>query len=396
MTGPTNRLTAIKITKAAPGRLQDGGGLILEKTATGGKWSWRYRFAGADREMGLGTFPTVSLAEARRARDKWALVLAGGVDPISERKRQIAAEKAAMDKEDPTLEEVAALAFDGIKATLKGEGERGRWYSPLRLHVMPKIGKRRLSSLHQTDIADCLRPIWRKKHPTAEKAIQRLGIVFKWARLAGYDCDTFTVDAARHILGEVQHTPQGIEATPWRDLPALFKRLDSGSSSHQALRMTILTCARTDSVRGMRFSEIDGAVWTVPAERMKSSEAFRYPLSQAAQTLVEECRATAVDDYLFPSYRRGKCLTETALLKALDVMGEAGRPHGFRSSFRMWVQDTRACDYDVAETVLAHKVGGRVERTYARSDLLDERAAVMQRWADFVTGEGAQVVQLRA
>lgn len=396
MTKPNARLTAIAVKNAAPGKLHDGGGLTLDKTETGGKWIWRYRFAGASREMGLGTYPTVSLADARKARDKWALTLAGGIDPISERRRQIEAERAAIDKADPTLAEVAERAFDGLKATLKGEGERGRWFSPLRVHVMPKIGKRRLSSLHQTDIADALRQIWRKKHPTAEKAIQRIGIVFRWARLAGYDCDPFTVEAARHILGEVQHTPQGIEATPWREIPALYASLSSGFASHQALRMTILTCARTDSVRGMRFSEIDGAVWTVPGARMKSGKAFRYPLPPQALEIVAECRDSAVDDFLFPSYRRGACISEAALLKALNALQEPGRPHGFRSSFRTWVQDTRACDYDVAETVLAHQVGGKVERTYARSDLLDERAAVMTRWADFATGIGAVVVPIRA
>ena len=370
--------------------------MALSWTADGGKWLWRYRFAGTAREMGLGSYPTVGLADARKARDKWALVLAGGKDPISERRREIEAEKAAMAKVDPTLEEVAAMAFDGLKATLKGEGERGRWFSPLRVHVMPKIGKRRLSSLHQSDIAEALRPIWRKMHPTAEKAIQRLGIVFRWARLAGYDCEPFTIEAARHILGEVQHEPQGIEATPWRAMPALYAKLSADLTSHRALRFTMLTCARTDSVRGARFSEIDGAIWTAPGDRMKSGKPFRYPLPPQALEIVAEARSVAVDDFLFPSYRRGACITENALLKALNALGEAGRPHGFRSSFRTWVQETRACDYDVAETVLAHQVGGKVERTYARSDLLDERAAVMGRWADYVTATPAVVVALRA
>lgn len=396
MTKPTARLSAVKLKTAKPGKLQDGGGLILDKTEDGGKWLWRYRFAGASREMGLGSYPLVTLAEARRLRDKWALVLTDGKDPISERRRQIEAEKAAMAKTDPTLEEVAVMAFDGLKATLKGEGERGRWYSPLRVHVMPKIGKRKLSSLHQSDLAEALRPIWRKKHPTAQKAIQRLGIVFRWAKLAGYDCDPFTVDAAAHILGEVQHEPQGIEATPWRAMPALYAKLGGDLTSRRALRFMVLTCARADSVRGARFSEIEGNVWTVPGERMKSGKAFRYPLSPQALEIVAEAREGAVDDFLFPSYRRGACITETALLKALNTLGEAGRPHGFRSSFRTWVQDTRACDWDVAEMVLAHVVGGRVERTYARSDLLDERAAVMVRWADYVTAAPAVVVPLRA
>jgi integrase len=111
--------------------------------------------------------------------------------------------------------------------------------------------------------------------------------------------------------------------------------------------------------------------------------------------VVRECATDAQDDYLFPSYRQGACISQTAILKALNALNEAGRPHGFRSSFREWVQDCNSCSYDVAETVLAHKVGGKVERTYARSDLLDARRVVMGKWADHVTGEAAKVVRLR-
>ncbi len=399
MTRATNRLTAVQIKAAPPGKLQDGGGLILDKTATGGKWIYRYRFAGQRREMGLGSFPGVSLADARKARDRWAATLADGKDPITERKRMLADEKAALDRKDPTLTEITATVFDAIKGKLRGEGTRGRWRSPLDTHVLPKIGKRRLSDIHQTDIHDALKPIWTAKNATAEKAIQRLGIIFRNARLMGYDCDPFTVDAARYMLGEVIRQPVGIAHTHWRDVPALFQRLDAGSASHLCLRMIMLTAARSDSVRGMRFSEIEGDVWTVPADRMKGRagkvQPFRVPLSPAAMAVVQECIRIAQDDYLFPSYRLGSCISQTAILKALNVAGEAGRPHGFRSSFREWVQDTNACSYDVAETVLAHRVGNVVERTYARSDLLDQRRIVMCKWADHVTGEAAKVVRLR-
>lgn len=399
MTRSTNRLTAVKIKATEAGKLQDGGGLVLDKTAAGGKWFFRYSIAGQRREMGLGSFPGVSLADARKARDKWAATLADGKDPITERKRLLAEEKAALDRKDPTLSEVTATVFESLKGKLRGEGTRGRWRSPLDTHVLPKIGKRRLSDLHQTDIHDAIKPIWTTKNATAEKAMQRLGIIFRNAKLMGYACDPFTIEAARYMLGEVIRQPVNIAHTPWRDVPALFQRLDGGAAGHQCLRMIILTAARSDSVRGMRFSEIEGDVWTVPADRMKGRagkvQPFRVPLSPAALSVVKECAETAQDDYLFPSYRRGACISQTAILKALNFAKEEGRPHGFRSSFREWVQDTNACTYDVAETVLSHAVGGKVERTYARSDLLDARRVAMCKWADFVTGEAATVVRLR-
>lgn len=394
MTRATNRLTALQIKSAPPGKMQDGGGLVLTKTATGGQWVYRYSIAKERREMGLGGFPGVSLADARKARDRWAAALAEGKDPITERSRIQAEEKAARDRKDPPLSEVVDTVFAAIKATLRGEGDRGRWRSPLDTHVLPFIGKRAISSLLPKDVADTLRPIWKDKNPTAEKALQRLGIAFRKGRLMGYPCDPFTIEAARHMLGAVQHAPVGIASTPWQDVPALFKRLDGGSVGHLALRMTMLTVARTDSVRGMLFSEIDGDVWTVPGERMKSGKPFRYPLSAPALEIIATCAEFSAD-IVFPSYRRGQCISETALLKALNAVGEAGRPHGFRTSFRSWVQDCETCTYDVAETVLAHSIGGRVERTYARSDLLDRRRIVMAKWADHVTGKAAEVVQLR-
>jgi hypothetical protein len=160
MTRATNRLTALLIKTAAPGKMQDGGGLVLDRTATGGKWLYRYSLSGQRREMGLGSFPDVGLADARKARDRWAATLASGKDPITERKRLLADERAALDRKDPTLIEITATVFDALKGKLRGEGTRGRWRSPLDTHVLPKIGKRRLSDLHQSDIHDAIKPIW--------------------------------------------------------------------------------------------------------------------------------------------------------------------------------------------------------------------------------------------
>ena len=393
-----NTLTAIEIQNATPGKMSDGGGLLLDRTADGGRWSWRYTFGGKRREMGLGTYPAVTLAAARKARDKWAGVLLAGKDPITERNRQIEAERAAMDRADPTLADLVQIVFEGRKAGLRGDGERGRWLSPLAIHVLPQIGDMRISDIRQSDIHAALKPIWRDKPPTAEKAIQRLGIVFRQARLMGHDCDPFTVDAARHMLGEVRHEIQHIPATPWQEIPALFAKLDNGGAVHQCLRMMILTLVRSAGVRGMRFDEIDGDIWTVPAERMKAKEGkaqpFRVPLSAPARAIVASA-AEYSPVQVFPGQgRKLPYITDTALAAALNDIGEAGRPHGFRSSFRDWVTDTDACSYDVAETVLAHKVGGRVERSYARSDMLDRRRIVMDAWARHVTGDGAQVVRL--
>ncbi|ULB09144.1 integrase arm-type DNA-binding domain-containing protein [Cereibacter azotoformans] len=394
-----NRLTAIAIRQAPPGRLHDGGGLMLEKGEASGKWIWRYSFAGKRRDMGLGSWPKVSLADARRARDGWAAVLLSGLDPISDRNRKREQERADMSRSDPTLEEVARATFEARKPGLRGGGERGRWFSPIERHVLPKLGKRRISTIHQTDIQQALAPIWRTKTATAEKAIGRLSMIFHHAKLGGLPADPFTVEAAKHLLGELRREVVPIPATPWPEVPALYAKLSERSgSSFECLRWMILTAVRSDAARGARFEEIEGDVWTVPPERVKGREgkvtAFRVPLSSEALRFLEELRAVATDGYLFPSQRRGKSLTAEAVEKAMRVLGQEGRPHGLRTSFRTWVQDHEAASFDVAETALGHIVGGRVERSYARSDLLEPRRVLMERWARFVTGSEAKVIPL--
>lgn len=390
-------LTNITIKKAAPGRLGDGGGLEIHKTESGGKWIWRYSFSGKRRQMGLGSYPVVGLADARRERDKWALVLNQGVDPISARQAEAEEARRELEKHDPTLEELTLIVFEAIKGSLKGDGVNGRWLSPLEIHVFPKLGKKRISAIHQSDIRSAIAPIWRKKHPTAEKAIDRLRIAFRHGKLAGYDCDPFTVDAAKHLLGDYHHKTVSIKATPWEDIPALFERLEGRGTVANCLRFMILTLVRGTGCREARFEEIENGVWTVPADRMKGKVGlvsdFRVPLPEAALSIIEEQRAMGFD-VVFPGHR-GKSISDNSLALHLNKLNEPGRPHGFRTSFRTWVQDTEATSYDVAETILAHTLGGKVERSYARSDMLDRRRLVMEAWADFVTGAERKVIPLR-
>tara|TARA_R110002051_G_C8677331_1_gene491262 strand:+ start:175 stop:1359 length:1185 start_codon:yes stop_codon:yes gene_type:complete len=391
------KLTAVSIKNAESGIHQDGQGLILQKTAGGGKWTFRYSFAGKRRDMGLGSWPAVSLAEARRDRDKWAAEIRAGRDPISTRNAAKADAMAATERANPTFAEMAEVTFDARRAKLRGNGERGRWFSPLRVHVIPKIGNRRISDLHQVDIKDALAPIWKTKHPTAKKAIERIRIVFETANLSGLDCDPKTVDRARHMLGEVMHKPRHLPAMRWQDVPGLYASLGN-TSAHLALRWVVLTLVRGSSARGARFGEIDGAVWTVPADRMKGNEGkqtdFRVPLSDPA---IEVARIAAEmsSDYLFPSPSCRSVISDVSLTDNLRRLGTTATVHGFRTSFRTWAQDTQICSYDVAETCLAHTVGGKVERAYARSDMLDQRRVVLQHWADHVTGVTAKVVRIR-
>ncbi|MGA0615979.1 tyrosine-type recombinase/integrase [Paracoccus sp. KR1-242] len=391
-----DKLTALKLKTAADGKHFDGGGLALVKTGSTGKWVFRFSHLGKRREMGLGNWPTVTLAEARKMRDAWAVKLAAGSDPISAREAQRAAEAAERDKKDPTFAELTDTVFDAIRDSLKGDGRAGRWRSPLDTHIIPAIGKKRVSDVTRIEIAAALKPIWRKKHPTAVKAFNRTRKILNEGKLMGFPCDGFEAEAARRILGDVHHVEVAIPSTPWQDLPDLYARLGD-TPIDLCLRFMILTLVRMDGCQGVTRREIADGVWTVPAERVKgrkrTTKDFRVPLSAEALA-VAELASEGATTFLFET-GPGRRPSNSGIENRLTALGEVGRPHGFRTSFRTWVQDTDACSWEVSETILNHIIGGKTERAYARSDLLDRRRPVMEAWAAFVTGKAAQnVLQL--
>lgn len=386
-------LLVSEIKAAAPGkRLIDKDGLNLLRTKRGGKWVFRYSFAGKRRDMGIGSWPDISIADARRVRTRYAAMLVQGLDPISERCRQKAATAEQLARRDPTVEELIQLCFERRSHRMKNEASRQRWMSPLKVHIIPRIGRRRASELDAYIVRDAFVPIWRTKTESAKKAMLRLRMSLADGQLAGFKVDPFICDQAKHILGYVEHVETPITATPWQEVPALYAKLcKRDAPSALALRWIIVTGTRSESARGTRYDEIEGDVWTVPAERMKgvrgSVTDFRVPLSSAAMEIVEECREFRFGDHLFPSTLGDKPLTQAAIAKILDKLGEPGRPHGFRTSFRSWVMDTDAASWEVAETALSHTIGNKVERSYARSDLLERRRVLMEAWGRFVCGK---------
>ncbi|RYH04144.1 DUF4102 domain-containing protein [Salipiger sp. IMCC34102] len=396
-----NQLTAIQIKNAGDGKLSDGRGLFLLKKGPAGRWVYRYQFQTRRRDMGLGSYPEMSLAAARKERDRWAAVAAAGRDPIDTRQAEREAADVSAQADDPTFAEAAQRVLESIKSTLKDDGAAGRWISPLTIHMNPKIGRKRMSKIQPLDLANALRPIWRTKHPTAIKAVNRTRITFQRCRRMGIPCHEETVEIALQHLGDHVHHAESIVATEWQRIPEIYAQLEDGGTGAKALQWMILTLVRSGGCRGARFDEIEGDVWTVPAERMKGrkgrTKPFRVPLSDEALRIRDQM-AEMHERLLFEGQRPGRPITDVAIEKVMNRLKEPGRPHGFRTSFRTWVQDTDATSYDVAETVLAHTIGNTVERSYARSDLLEKRRVVMQTWADYVTGASSKgnVVPIRS
>jgi integrase len=212
----------------------------------------------------------------------------------------------------------------------------------LTLHVLPKLGKVPVASLDQVDIRDTLRPLRDTKPETMRKALNRLNLVIRHAAALGLDVDTQVIDKAKALIGTGDSKTEKIPAMAWQDVPGFYASLDDGSVTHLALRLLILTGVRSAPLRSIREDQIAGDVWTIPAEALKGrkgqTEDFRVPLSTEALAVIEQARRLARDGFLFPSVREGVVSDMTLGMFMRRAKVEA-RPHGFRSSLRVWLAE---------------------------------------------------------
>lgn len=159
-----------------------------------------------------------------------------------------------------------------------------------------------------------------------------------------------------------------------------------GGIAAKALELAILTGTRTSETLNAKWEEIDlkEKLWIIPAERIKTKQIHRVPLSIPALAILKELEKTRTGDYVFMGGKRGKPLSNTSMLMLLRRMGHGDiTVHGFRSTFRDWAAECTNFPREIAEISIAHKVGTAVERTYQRSDLFDKRRALMDEWARY-------------
>ena len=387
-------MSAAEVKNADPGKHSDGGGLWLVKRDAGGaQWVLRVTVHGRRREMGLGSYPAISLKDARDAAAKWRTLAAQEVDPIKGREK----DRREAVRNLHILNDIAVGAFESRKAELKGDGEAGRWWTPLKLHVLPKLGKVPVAEIDQTDIRDALAPIWHTKADTAKKALTRLAICLKHGAALGLDVDLQATEKAKALLGKQRHKVANVPSVAWQEVPAFYASLSDGSITHLALRLLILTGVRSAPLRFLRLDQIEGDVWTIPGEGMKgrrdATPDFRVPFSPEALAVIEQAKPLARDGYLFPSVRKG-VISDATMSRLMERREMAARPHGFRSSLRNWLAEATDTRHEIAETCLGHVVGGAVERAYRRTDYLEQRHLVMARWGKHVTGQNGRVLQI--
>ncbi|MDH6150594.1 MULTISPECIES: tyrosine-type recombinase/integrase [Paraburkholderia] len=367
-------------------------GLMLTPGKTGSKWTLRFTSptTGKRRDAGLGVYPEVTIADAREKALAMRRQIDAGKDPIDERDRDQHA--ASMAAAALTFEKAARELHSELKPSWRNEKHAADWIRSLEAYVFPKLGAKPLDAVTPADCADVLRPIWLEKAETASRTRQRMHAVMQWAWAHGHITSN-PVAVVDHILPKQNAKKEHQPAMPWRDVPAFVKthvaRFKQGEATRAALLFLILTAARSGEVRGAVWDEFDleAGIWTVPGERMKAKEPHRVPLSSPALALVKALKEQKLHDTLvFPS-PRGKVVSDMVLTSFLrrveaksDTPGRVATAHGFRSSFRDWASE-QSYARDLAERALAHTVSNKVEASYHRTDLMEQRRPMMEAWA---------------
>lgn len=425
MARPINLLSP-KAVEAAPRAktLSDGGGLYLRMDNKGGKrWVFRYTRPGGGKvnEVGLGSFPEVSLANARKARQVQHDWLATGVDPAEAKESERAAQRA--DREKPTFGEAADLYIrERIEPKSRNEKHIYQWRQTLGDQYCKALRSLRVDKVQTDDVVAVLMredskrvggdqvrgKLWTLKNETASRLRGRIEQVLdyatwkKWrtgdnpARWAG--CLEYELPE----LGDIK--PRRQPAMPYKDVPSFVSALRGRNTvSARALEFAILTAARSGEVRGATWEEIDldHSVWTIPDARMKAGNEHRVPLSGRAIEILKEMAPDEAlrHGWIFPGTKPGAPISVMVFNMLMRRMGVTGATtHGFRSSFRDWAGDEGGFDRELAEFALAHVVGNKVERAYRRDTAFMRRAAMMEAWAGYCAGvrPADNVVALRA
>ena len=385
------RLTAAfarKVTR--PGRYGDGRGgygltLNVKTNEQGGlskAWAQRVRIQGRPTYIGLGAYPLVTLAEAKAKALENARMLAKGIDPRT--------------GGVPTFAEAAARHIEFNAPNWRNPRSAKIEHGRLERFVFPRIGRKRIDKVTTVDLMGCLLPIWNTKRETGRRVKQRISAVLEWSMANGYrdDNPAAALAAALPKNGAMKRHQKALHYSKVAAAISTVAGTGGYIATRLAFEFLVLTAARSGEVRLATWAEfdLDAALWTIPAERMKSRREHRIPLVPRAVELLHQAMEHADGSgFVFPSVR-GKVMSDSTLSKLLRENGVEGVPHGFRSSFRDWAAEQTNAPRAVMEAALAHVVGG-TEGAYFRSDMMDKRRKLMESWALYLGREaGAKVV----
>jgi len=402
-------LTAIEVKRLSnPGRVAVGtvAGLLLSIKPGGSKsWILRTMIADRRRNIGLGSYPEITLAMAHeKARIKKELI-EKGIDPIEERRARKTALKKKLMK---TISFAEAARQCHKKKALEFTNAKhiDDWISSINRYADPIIGDLPVSEIDLPEILNVLNPIWTKKTETANRLRLRIEQVLNFAKVSGYREGKNPARWKGH-LSEVLVKPSTIKkkihfkALPWNEIGAFMVELKKRPAmTARALEWIIRTACRSGEVRGATWDEIDikNKVWTIPAERMKMKIEHRVPLCQDAIKLLENLPRFEGSNFLFTA-ARGGALSNMSISMLCRRMKVEAVPHGFRSTFKDWCSETTSFPDMVSEMALAHGISNEVQAAYRRGDLFEKRRRLMDAWMEYCniiqTDAGDNVTPIR-
>lgn len=375
-------VTEVNSLARKPGRHSIGESLILCVSPSGAK-SWVARVRDSDgrrRDMGLGPFADLTLAEAREKARTLRKAGRDGLPILTRAERRKALRKV------PTFKEAAETVYERDKGEWKNEKHGAQWIKTLRDYAFPSLGSLSINRIEENHVAEALAPIWREKPETARRVLQRVLTVMDWGHAFKHCTVQLNRNGIRKLLGKQDAAKGNFAAMPYGEVSALVATLRSKETiGNMALEFLILTAARSGEVRGATWDEFDleGRLWIIPAERMKAKKEHNVPLCDRALALVRRAQEIASSEtVVFPGLR-GNPMSDATMAKALREAGiskEVGTVHGMRSAFRDWVSEETSFPGDVAEAALAHTIKNKVEAAYRRGKLLAKRREMMAAW----------------
>ena len=373
------------------GKYYDLHGLFLHVRPSGAKkWLQRDTFNGRRREIGLGSAKIVSVATARKKAYQNLVIVSEGKDPIEDNKQ---------DKIIPKFEEAARTVYEANRPTWRNAKHAAQFITTLETYAFPVIGNMPVKDINSTHVLQILSPIWVTKSETARRIRQRLSTVFKWCVAKQWRVDDPADIAIAQALPsqkkKVTHR-KSISYNEVADFLDTVSKSSAGLNTKLGIEFLILTATRSGEVRNARWDEVDGSLWTIPAERMKAEVAHRIPLpSRCMEILASAKEISQGSGYIFEGTKPNKPLSENTFNKLMKELGLDVHAHGFRTSFRTWTQEKTNYPREIAEAALAHSLSDKAEAAYARSDLLEKRAEMMEAWAQFLSASGSDVIQIR-
>jgi len=389
------KLTQLKIDRLkTPAVYGDGAGLSLKVTKNGSKsWIYRYMLAGKAHWMGLGSYPDVSLAEAREKAAELRKLTRQNIDPLLEKRKQASVIRAAISKAI-TFDDASAKYIEAHKASWKNEKHADQWTNTLKTYASPIIGSVDVSLIDTGHIMRILEKdnFWNEKTETASRVRGRIESVLDWATVRKYRTGENPARWKGHLdkllpaRSKVKKTEHHA-ALPWLQMGAFMVKLrEQEGTAAKAVELAILTACRSGEVRGAVWEEfdLDAGIWIIPPERMKAKKEHRVPLQEKAIQLLRKQKELFPNGYVFPGMKEGKPLSDMSLTAVLRRMEQNEiTVHGFRSSFRDWAAESTAYPNEMVEMALAHTIGNKVEAAYRRGDLFEKRRRMMQDWSNF-------------